>query len=260
MNKKLDLIVVALIFLISILYSFVFKDFYIGKALWVGAIGGIPSVIYLGIREKKNWIKIGIATIIFGGIFGFFFEFLAELNNSYEVIERVFPRIFGVMPLDNVLGHVMMALLTFTFYQHFIKRDADQKMSRFVNYALILGAIFVCLELVLFFINPQILNIHYEYAMFGSLALIPVVYIAIRRPWNIPNILKLTPYFFIQYFIVEISAISNSWWAYPGQYYLGWVSVFGLRFPAEELFFWMIFYAPFLVACYELFLEPRNRK
>jgi hypothetical protein len=50
------------------------------------------------------------------------------------------------------------------------------------------------------------------------------------------------------------------YWAYPGTQYIGSVTLFGTTFPFEELFFWMLFYAPTLVAFYELFVSNRGEE
>ena len=47
--------------------------------------------------------------MLFGGLFGFIFEFIAEFNKAYSVVSVLFPfKVFGVLPLDNVAGHMMM--------------------------------------------------------------------------------------------------------------------------------------------------------
>ena len=74
-------------------------------------------------KWKKNWKKIIISTLVFGGLFGFIFEFIAEFNHAYSVISTITPfKIFGVLPIDNVLGHMMMTMLTVVFYEHFVDR------------------------------------------------------------------------------------------------------------------------------------------
>jgi len=42
---------------------------------------------------------------------------------------------------------------------------------------------------------------------------------------------------------------------YPGNNYVGWVNLFGITFPIEELLFWMLFYAASLVSYYELAVD-----
>ena len=62
-------------------------------------------------------------------------------------------------------------------------------------------------------------------------------------------------YFFSLYFFAELTAVNLNWWIYPGNNYIGWVTVFNTTFPFEEFFFWMMFYAATLISYYEVWVN-----
>ncbi len=123
-GKKLDLLALSVLVVLWDLYSYLTKDLLIGKAVISGAVYLLPATIYLGLRKSKNWKKIIVSTLVFGGLFGFVFEFIAEYTKSYSVVSLVTPiKILGILPPANVIGHMMMTMLTVTFYEHFIDRE-----------------------------------------------------------------------------------------------------------------------------------------
>ena len=90
----------------------------------------LPS-IYLMLRKRKNYRKIFWSVIILGLILGFTFDFLAEFNGAWRVTSLVIPyKVFGVEPVDNVLGYVIMVLFMVTFYEHFIDDERYRRISK----------------------------------------------------------------------------------------------------------------------------------
>lgn len=226
---------------------------YFGKALIGGAAFMLPSIAYLSMRSKKPWKKIVVATLVFGLLFGFLFEFIQEYTNTYLVVSRVFPKLFGVLPLDNVLGHMMMACLTFTFYEHFINRHSDSSISPIIKLAVYPAIILMIAEITIHTTHPSLLMLHYSYAWLGALAVTPLLYLLARRPAYTRDVFLMVPFFFILYLVVELDAVRYGWWIYPGHGYIGWVTLFGRHFPFEELFFWMFFYAAAITSYYVLY-------
>ena len=69
-NKKFDLAVVSLLIMLGAGLSLIFSL----KPLTGGFIAFLPPALYLILREKKNLLKIALAVIVFGMIFGFVFD------------------------------------------------------------------------------------------------------------------------------------------------------------------------------------------
>lgn len=256
-NKKVDVLVLILFLFFGISYSIFTKDLFIGRAVFAFAIFTLPQVIYLGIRENKPWKKIIFATLIFGAINGFFFEFIAEFNMSYSVISRIFPKILGVVPIDNILGHTMMTLLTLVFYEHFINRKKSTKISYRSKYAIFLSLFAIATVILLFIYNPNSLRFNYSYFYMGLAAIIPPVILSIKKPQLIKGMAVTAIYFFFLYLSLELLAVRYNWWIYKGNY-IGWVTLFNYSFPFEELFFWMLFYAVALVSYYKIFIDRND--
>jgi hypothetical protein len=254
--KKQDIIVLIVLLFVGILYAYLTKNLFIGKALFAGGVFTLLPVAYLGYRKKKNWKKIIVSTLVFGALFGFGFEFMMEYNKAYAVISSAFPfKILGILPLDNVLGHMMMTCLTVTFYEHFIDREIHHHISRHLKYAVLPAAAVISMFIIFYFIHPNVLAMKYPYLYAGLAAILPPIYLAYRKPKFIKNMAETAIYFFFLYFVIEIIAVNFDYWIYPGNNYVGWVTFLNITFPFEELFFWMMFYAATLVSYYELFVD-----
>lgn len=253
-KKKVDVLVLISFLLFGILYSISTKDLFIGKAVFAFAIFTLPQVVYLGVRENKPWKKILFATLIFGTINGFLFEFIEELNRSYSVISTVFPKILGVVPIDNILGHTMMALLTLTFYEHFINKRKSSAISTRSKYAICISLIAISIVLIVFSYNQNLLHFDYSYFYMGLAAIIPPIILGIKKPQLIRDMTVTAIYFFFLYLSMELLAVRNNWWIYKDSY-VGSVTLFNYSFPFEELFFWMLFYAASLVSYYKILID-----
>lgn len=262
MKKKIDFLVVVLLISLAVLYSlYIPPTIFIGKSLICGMIFLLPSSIYLGMREPKNWKKILFSGFVFGLLFGFIFEFIAEYNQAYAVVSTISNfKILGVLHIDNIIGHMIMVIMTLVFYEHFIDIKTSKKISKNFLTAL-LPAIVVIVGIVILFLLNILPRVEYSYLIMGSLAIISPIYLAITKPHFIKNMSMIAIFFFFFYLIIEIVAVRNSWWIYPDATYLGWVHLLDLRFPLEEMLFWMFFYAATLVSYYELFIDihPRDR-
>lgn len=101
------------------------------------------------------------------------------------------------------------------------------------------------------------LALPYAYFLSASPAIIPVIYVVNNRPRLLAKFLKTSAFFFALYLIYELTALELGQWYFPGQY-VGWVELRGVRFPLEELFFWMILSAFTILALYEGFVDDEK--
>jgi len=253
-NKKIDLAVSFLLFGAAAIVSLIFNL----KPLVEGTLCCLIPSIYLILRERKNFLKIFWAVIIFGVIFGTIFDFIETFNKAWVVTRLVFPwKIFGVLPVDDILGFMLMTLFIIVFYEHFLDDEKNPKISNNLKWALIPSLLILAFVLIVYLINPNLLEISYVYLLGGTLAIIFPIAMSLYKSRFLGKFLKLSAFFFIIWFILELVALKTEGWIFPGEY-IGRVEIFGLAFPLEELFFWMMFYAATIVSYYEFFIDDKK--
>jgi hypothetical protein len=238
------------------IYAYITRNLFIGRPLIVGAVFSLLPAFYLCFRRKKNWNKIIVSVIVFGGIFGFLCDFYSEYTKAWHVVPLVIPyRILGVSSLDDILGFMMMTFLTVVFYEHFVEHERNKHISKNLDKAILPGIFAIIVLLLIYFLNPNLLQLQYPYFYMGIAAILPALFLAYNKPQFIKNMAETAIYFFFFYLIFEIFAVSYGYWIYPSNSYIGWINLLWIRFPFEELFFWMMFYAASLVSYYELFVD-----
>lgn len=155
-GKKIDFLVIVVLTFLDFVYGYFTKDTFWGKPTIVGVMALLPAIVYLGLRKKKNWKKIAIATLVFGVLFGFLFEFRVEYTKTYVVPAALtlFPSWFGFFQPDILVGHAMMACFTIVFYEHFIERDRDSHISKNLIFAVLPGLCAAVVMILAFYFRP----------------------------------------------------------------------------------------------------------
>lgn len=250
-GKKYDFFIVVLLIAAAAAITLIFRP----KVLIGGILLTIPPTLFLCLRETKNYWKIFLGVFIFGLLFGFFFDFIETYSGAWFVPDLVFPwRILGVEPVDDLIGFVIMTAFMLVFYEHFLDDEKNTRISPQMVYALIPAFLAVFTVIIIFFAYPARLFISHAYLKGGIAAILfPIIY-AIRNPRIILKLCAVAIFFFFVWLIMEVTAVKIGGWVYPGQY-IGWMTLFGVGFPAEEMLFWMLFYAATIVAYYERFID-----
>lgn len=213
----------------------------------------IPSG-YLVLREKKNYFKLSLAVLIFGLLMGFIFDTIQTINNTW-VVNLVLPwKILNIEPIDNLIGYALMTLLIVVFYEHFLDDEKDKRISKNFIYFFLFLSVLIIVFYTLLVNNPEFFKFQYSYATLGLLAIIVPILLAFYKPKLIPKILMMASVFYGIWLVNEIVALKTGGWIFPGEY-IGLVTIFGVTFPFEEIFFWMMWYAATITAFYELFLD-----
>ena len=110
-----------------------------------------------------------------------------------------------------------------------------------------------------FWIQTSYLDIPYFYLTAGIvLGIIPISIVLFEYPRLIAKFFKTAAYFFYLNFAYEITALKLGIWDFPGDQFIGWVTFFGMRFPFEEFFFWIILGAIAMLSYYEFFDDDRK--
>jgi hypothetical protein len=100
------------------------------------------------------------------------------------------------------------------------------------------------------------MDITFAYFWAGLAAIIPTIYVIFRHPGLAPKLAILSFVFLIIWFFSQYFAVSYGYWGYTnGGHYLGWIQFLTVKYPIEELLFWMLLYSPSIVAYYEVTMD-----
>ena len=149
----------------------------------------------------------------------------------------------------------MYFFLVVMFYKYFIKQSLSKNLlgARF-DYLIIIILFLFSLFLFSYNFSPSILYIPYFYLWFGIILIfVPLVIFLFCYPEFISKFFETAAYFFYLTLTYEITALQLGWWAFPSDQFIGWVSIWNVRFPIEELLFWMILCAMAVLTYYEFF-------
>lgn len=255
MDKKLrvDFYVVLGVILLSIPLILYFKVRPLTSALFFFVI----PTIYLFLRKGKPVKELAAGSLLIGAGFGFIFDILASANNAWNELgsQLVFNyRIFGFLPADEPIWFILWALFILVFYEHFYEKHRTDKLSKKFFYIIIPALIVLFATILTTILNKNLLLFSHAYFFLTIPTLIPVLYVLKNRSFLVAKFLKTSVFFFFLFLVYELTAIKLGQWYFPGEY-IGWVEIKGLKFPIEELIFW-IGLSPFAVlALYEGFVD-----
>ncbi|MDP2943950.1 MAG: hypothetical protein Q8N57_00010 [bacterium] len=236
-NKKTDLIILLLINIFAVAISFLtHANFLFSTLLFLG----LPS-LYLCLKEKKYLKKVLLASISFGILFSFCFDFLAELNKAWSWNGGLwFGKIIGIVQIDVMVWFFLWILHIFIFYEHFIdKSKLKSIVSKRGKTSFILGIALVFILMLIYKYAPNVLLIQKAYLFLCLIPSVPFVLMLIFKSKIVWHTLRVIPYFFFVYLSHEITALHLLQWNFPGDY-IGWVHLLGVSFPIEEMFFWIL--------------------
>lgn len=250
-NKKLDLILLLIYPIVAVVFSHLLK---INAFASVLIFFGLPS-LYLTIRGFK-YAKRSLVFSLLSSIFLMVvIDYIAHLTGQWVVPNSILPRIFEYVTIEVVLWAVLNCYLVVIFYEyfihhHFVNNLYDKKLrSLFIT-----GVLIFIVFLFLYNLFPHYLYIPYFYFWFGlTLILIPILLQFITHPKLISKFLETAAYFFYLTLTYEITALQLGWWDFPGSQFIGWISIFNIKFPLEELVFWLVLFAMAILTYYEYF-------
>ena len=255
LNKKVDIFTLCMLLIIAIIYAFLVDGTIIDIPVLSSYIFLIPPIIYLSIREKKDWKKIGAITFLLGFVVGFPFTFLGELTDAWA-IHVAKQKMFGVFYFPIVIAWMLMTTLTVVMYQHFYieSNNVLKGLSRRYNKIAVILIIISVIIVIVCLYKPSFFTKKYSYLIIGSVNLFPFLVYLLKRPKFILKVTPLILYFFILYFSIEFVGLKLKWWSFEGSY-IGFVDLIGITFPIEEFVYWMVLYAPSTIFCYESFVN-----
>ena len=252
-SLRIDFFIVSGIVLLSIplIFKFEVRPFTSAVLFFV-----IPSA-YLFFRKRKPIKRILVGSLFIGMGFGLIFDIIATANNAWNFTssQLIFNyKIFGFLAVEEPVWFFLWVLFILVFYEHFYDKDKTDKLSKRFKYVVFPTLVVLLLIVFLAIKNKEQLLISHAYFFSAIPAFVPVIYVLAKRPNLVPKFLKTSFFFFMLYLAYELTAIKLGQWYFPGQY-IGWVELIDIKFPLEELLFWMGLGSFTVLSLYEGFID-----
>lgn len=254
--KKLDIILLILFPIVAVILSLALKaNFFTSILLFFG----LPS-LWLSIRTPSQIKKTFLFSLILSLPLGIFIDYIATLDGSWFVPITIFPfRLFGVVPIEDLIWGFFLIYNIVIFYEHFLDKGKHELVDTRMKYLIWPLIILMLIFFSLLFTKPELLIIPYAYFWLGTfLFILPTITFISFFPRLLSKYVKTASYFFLLAVLFELTGLQLNQWTFPGQNFIGWVELFGHRFPFEEFFFWFVIGAISVLSYYEFFDDDRK--
>ena len=213
---------------------------------------GLPS-LWLSVRcfkaIKRAAIVSFLGTIIFIAV-----DYIATIEGGWVVTTLFSYRPLGILSVENSLFFFLGAYVVIMFYEHFSERHKHPRKTH-LKLLVLLSALILTVFFLILYINPEILIIRYSYLwIIVFFLLIPDLLIFATHKKLILKFFKSNLYMIGLNFSFELVALHLRQWSFPG-HFIGWIYVFGLRFPIEEFIFYILAAGMTILVWYEFFEE-----
>lgn len=254
--KKLDIFLLILFPILSVVLSLVFRANFLTSIL---LFFGLPS-LWLSIRTHTQIKKTFLFSLILSLPLGIFIDYIATIDKSWFVPTTIFSfRLLGIIPVEDLVWGFFLIYSIVIFYEHFLDKGKHELVDKRMKYLAWPLIILMLVFFTLFFTKPELLVIPYAYFWIGIIFLIlPTITFLSFFPRLLSKYVKTASYFFLLAVLFELTGLQLNQWTFPGQNFIGWVELFGHRFPFEEFFFWFIMGAVSILAYYEFFDDDRK--
>ncbi|MCR4325508.1 MAG: hypothetical protein NUV59_01745 [Patescibacteria group bacterium] len=252
MKKKIDIALLLIFPAFGVLFSYFLN---INAFNSVMVFFGVPS-LYLTIRAFRHARKAILFSLIASTPAIIVIDYIAQSTGQWIIPDSILPfRLLGVVTIEVVVWAVLNFYLVVMFYEHFLDRHFTNGVwyprMKYLT-AFTTGTLLIFF--VLYFYLPTSLGIPYFYLVFGTtLILLPVVIQMFTHAKMDLKFFKAAAYFFYLTFLYEVTALQLGWWNFPSLEFIGWVSIFNVSFPIEELLFWLFLFAMAILSFYEFF-------
>lgn len=245
-KKQLTILIIYIIFACLLVYFL--KPVYLVSILIVLVPPSLLNFLWLNHSRKKILLFSFLTTLLFAPPV----ELMARLANAWDV-QSILPRLFGLAPLENILFAFLNFFWVLSFYEYFVDKDEDAKISEKFRFIILLYCLLFLVVFTLFFIAPGLVTVNY-YLLAVVILIIPGGIIFYYQPKLLKKIWLTTIFFALVFFVYEvISLLIGSWW-WPGNYLLT-ISLAGNVFPLDDVFIWYFLSTPVLIGGYEFFVD-----
>ena len=218
----------------------------------------IPSLI-LSFYNKHFIKKITLFSVILSIPIVMVVDYIMHLTGGWFVYSTIFAsRFLGYVPFEDFIWGFFYVYFVLMFYETFLDKHCKPNLYYpKLKYLVILFLLFIGIFLYVYAREPRFLNISYFYLKFGVfLVIIPISFLILKFPKLYAKIFKIGVYFFYITLLHELTSLQLGQWGFPKENQLIFIiNLFGLRFPFEELFFFIMLCAIAILSYYEFFDE-----
>lgn len=244
---------------IKILFLFLYVICAVGVVYFVRPLYVISILIVFGppslinfLWLKKSRFKIVIFSLAATILFSPPVELMTRMADAWDVAS-VFPRLFGYIPLENMLFAFFNFFWVLCFYEYFIDHDTSKKISKRFVVLLCIYILFAVSIFTLFFYKQSIIRVNY-YMMSVPILILPSLAIFFRYPKLLKKTVVPTIFFAAVFFIYEMVSMYIGHWWWPGSY-LYTFNIAGMVFPLDDVIIWYLLSTPTLIGGYEFFAD-----
>lgn len=250
-TKEMRIIGLFAYIIISCIFVLIFKPYYLYSIIIVLVPPSLANYLWV----KRSRAKILTFALVATFIFAPPVELALRLVDAWDV-QSILPRIFGLIPIENMIFAFLNFFWVLTFYEYFVDKDTKNTISSKFKYLIDLFVFFSSLIMILYYISPLLLKTNYI-GFSVIILIIPAILIFRRNVSLLKKTILVTIFFAIVFFIYEIvSLYVGSWW-WPGKYYLPTV-IFGKIFPIDDVIVWYFLSTPALIGGYEYFMDDNK--
>lgn len=218
---------------------------------------GVPSA-YLAWRNPSFIARSALFAAVTSVPLAVIIDYVMETTRGWLLPTSIFGefRLLGAVVVDQILWVFLWIFFIVMFYETLLEKHRAGKTvdPHLKTWALLLAA-GSALFLGLYLSSPSTLAIDYFYLKLGILgAVLPTLVVIARLPTRAGPFFIAGAYFFALSFLYEMVALHLGQWFWPAEnQFIGFVEMFGIRFPVEELLFWMMLGAVATLALYQQF-------
>lgn len=201
---------------------------------------------------KKTRLKIALFSIAAALLLAPPIELMTRVADDWDVAS-VFPRLFGYIPIENMIFAFFNFFWVLSFYEYFINGDVNKNISGKFKYLVGLYCVFMFLVLALFLYDRELIKMNY-FTMSVPILIIPSIFIFSLYPRLIKKTIIPTIFFAFVFFIYEMISMDLGHWWWPGKYLFSF-NINGLVFPLDDVVIWYLLSTPTLIGGYEFFIN-----
>jgi len=222
-------------FLASALSVYLKLDFISFTALFT-----IPVIIYLSLKLKKYFKKILLEAFVISIPLEIILDSIAHLSKSWYVSSVFGIRIFGNMPIDDLIWtflYVLLILLSYTYLFDHYKSKRLKKPFKIMSWVFLL-LLFIFIQINNYF--PTILSIPYFYSILTIFFLIFTMVFLFKYPKMYQNITLMVFYSLLPSMFFEYVALKLGHWYFEYGNHIAYIVVGEFSIPFEEFMFYFL--------------------